>query len=560
MILASYVVGGLVLFLYGMKLTSDGLREAAGGTLRAALTVLTARRSTGILSGIVLTFLLSSSSAVVVMLVNLSNSGLLNLEQAILVVLGSAVGTALTVQVITFRLASVALLIVAGGFTLHLFARYRRAKSLGLSIFGLGLVFFGLNLINEGAAAAGPEGWIVALQGWLGHPFLGPAVAFFTAVLVSAVIRSAGTVGLAVVLAGHGVPLVDLLPVVLGAEVGTCAMGLASSLGGDRKGKQVAVSELVFRVLAAAVFLPLIKPTAELVTWATNYIGFESGPVGLARRSVANAHLFIGVVSTLLAVPFIPVLTKLVRRIVGAPHDVPPGALQYINFNERLSHEESLSRAHQETVRMATMSRGLVRRAVRAVTHGDDRALELIEQSDDRVDIVDEVLSVYLARLAPAELSDEELEVKSKLLYIVKDLEQVADLATREVTRIGWEKSQHNVRFGDAERRDLEEFLTLIDTDFGRVIDVVGGSDASEESRALVLEHERWMDLERSRLFELEVSRTSAGAAGAEAAGAAFMNVVNILRMVHTLLADVVRVVSERPPSRSVPGESSPPG
>jgi Na+/phosphate symporter len=142
----------------------------------------------------------------------------------------------------------------------------------------------------------------------------------------------------------------------------------------------------------------------------------------------------------------------------------------------------------------------------------------------------------------------------------VKDLEQVADLATREVTRIGWEKSQHNVRFGDAERRDLEEFLTLIDTDFGRVIDVVGGSDASEESRALVLEHERWMDLERSRLFELEVSRTSAGAAGAEAAGAAFMNVVNILRMVHTLLADVVRVVSERPPSRSVPGESSPPG
>jgi len=550
-LLVSYVTGGLVFFLYGMRLASGGLREAAGGHLKAVLSVLTSRRSTGVLVGIVVTFLLSSSSAVSVLLVELANAGLISLQQSILVLLGATVGTALTVQIVAFQVTSYALIIVVLGYLVHLLAHFRRAKALGLAVLGLGLIFFGLDLINHGVGT-GTRETVESLRSWLDYSLVG----FLLGVILSAFFRSAATVGIAVVLAGHGVPLVNLVPVVLGASVGTCSAPLFAAATGGRKGKQVAVADLAFRLLLALVFLPLVRPAAEFVTWLTAFVSPESSAVGMARRSVAHVQMFTSLVTVLAVVPITGMLAKVVEKLVGGPREIPAGALQYISFERDLAPEAALAQAHREVVRMTEITRDLVGRSVRAVVDNNEHELERLEAADERVDVVDVVLSQYLQRLKPAELSADALEVKSKLLYIIKDIEAIADLATRDLVRIGWEKSRDNVEFVDGEKQELDGVLRLVDEDLGMLVEAVTGRDASEWLRAKILERDRDMDFQRMRLFDRQFARVAQGVPGAEESSAAYMNTMNILRTAHFLVCDIIRMISEPPPDPGVPGRT----
>jgi phosphate:Na+ symporter len=545
-LLISYVTGGLVLFLYGMRLASDGLREAAGGHLKTVLSVLSSRRSTAVLIGIVVTFLLSSSSAVSVLLVDLANAGLISLPQAILVLLGATVGTALTVQIIAFPVTSYALILVVVGYLVQLLAHFRRAKALGTALLGLGLIFFGLDVINRGLATTTTD-TIESLRSWLDYSLLG----FALGVILSAFLRSAATVGIAVVLAGNGVPLVNLVPVVLGASVGTCSAPLLAAVRGGRRGKQVAVADLAFRLVLALVFLPLVGPLAEFVTWLTAFVSPESSVSGLARRSVAHVQFLTALVTVLAVLPVTGFFVKLVQKMMGGAREIPPGAIQYIHFDALLAPEVALTQAHREVVRMAEITRSLVARSVQAVLENNEHELERLEAADDRIDVIDLVLSQYLQRLKPAGLDPDALEVKFKLLYIIKDIEAVADLATRDLVRIGWEKSRDNVQFVDGEKQELDDIRRLLDEDLGMLVEAVRGADASESLRSRILERDRDLDLQRMRLFDRQFARVARGVPGAEESTAAYMNTLNALRMMHFLVSDILRMISEPPPGRA---------
>jgi Na+/phosphate symporter len=232
----------------------------------------------------------------------------------------------------------------------------------------------------------------------------------------------------------------------------------------------------------------------------------------------------------------------------------PAGSLQFINFDKKLEPDEALAQAHKEVVRMAGITRDLVGRSVKAVMNNDEREMERLGIEDENVDVVDKVLSQYLGRLEPAQLSPEALEVKSKLLYIVKDLEEIADLATRELTRIGREKSRDNVEFVDGQKEEIEAILRIVDEDIERLIVAVKGEDRSETVRVKVLERDWDLDLRRMQLFERQFARISAGTPGAEETSECYMNTINILRTAHFLITDVVRMISEPPPQRRVPG------
>ena len=542
-LLISHVTGGLVLFLYGMRLASDGLREAAGGHLKTTLSVLSSRRGAAVLIGIVVTFLLSSSSAVSVLLVDLANAGLVSLPQAILVLLGATVGTALTVQIIAFSVTAYALILVVAGYLVQLLAHFRRAKALGTALLGLGLIFFGLDVINRGLAETTSQ-TIESLRSWLDYSLLG----FVLGVILSAFLRSAATVGIAVVLAGNGVPLVNLVPVVLGASVGTCSAPLLAAVRGGRRGKQVAVADLAFRLVLALVFLPLVGPLAKLVTWLTSFVSPESSVEGMARRSVAHVQFLTALVTVLAVLPATGFLAKLVERLMGGAREIPPGAVQYIQFEEPVAPEVALSRAHQEVVRMAEITRGLVARSVQAVLENNEHELERLEAADDRIDVIDLVLSQYLQRLKAAGLGPDALEVKSKLLYIIKDIEAVADLATRDLVRIGWEKSRDNVRFVDGEKQELDGIRRLLDEDLGMLVEAVRGADASQSLRSRILQRDREMDFQRVRLFDRQFARVAEGVPGAEDSTAAYMNTLNVLRMIHFLVSDILRMISQPPP------------
>jgi len=171
--------------------------------------------------------------------------------------------------------------------------------------------------------------------------------------------------------------------------------------------------------------------------------------------------------------------------------------------------------------------------------------------------VVDEVLEQYLERLKPADLSPEELEVKSKLLYIIKDLESIADVATRELTHLGWEKARDNVGFVDGTAEEIGRLLDVVDEDLERLLQAVKGRDVTETLRSQVLERARDIDQRRMALFDRQFARVSAGVPGAEESTSAYMNTVNSLRMIHFLICDIIRMISAPPPGRRVPGRNN---
>ncbi len=541
--LIAYVVGGLALFLYGMKLATDGLREAAGGKLRATLSVLTARKPTAILSGVVVTFLLSSSSAVAVMLIELSDAGLLSLARAIFVLLGAAVGIALTVELITLPVAQYALFAVAAGVIIRAAARYRRGRALGSALIGAGLLFFGLDLINKGVGGAADQ-TVKTLGPWLNTA----AVGFLLGLLLAAFIRSAAAVGLAVVLAGNGVPVEQLIPVVLGSTVGTCSVPLLAGIQASPAGRRVAVAELIFRLVPALACLFVVRPAAEFSTWLTSLTGFGAGDFALQRHAVANAMLLLALLTVIVWTPLAGALAALLTRAVGRKSGAERDGLAAEVSEDPAT---AVADAHAEVVRMADIVRDLVTRSTRAVIANDERELERLEADDERVDAMDHLLTKRLEELAPVTIpsdSADVLEVKVKLLYIIKDLEAMADVATRDLVHVGWEKSRDNVDFDADQKREIENTWRLIDEDLGRLVLAVRGEDSSELARAGIIEGDRAIDLKRLDLFERQSARVAAGAPGAEESSEPYMNVVNALRIVHFHAADVVRAISEPKP------------
>ena len=210
--------------------------------------------------------------------------------------------------------------------------------------------------------------------------------------------------------------------------------------------------------------------------------------------------------------------------------------------------EQALSQTHRDAVRMAESSRALVSRAVRSVLANDERELERIEAADASIDAMDHVLTKRLEAMKPADLGPEGLEVKLKLLYIIKEMEEMADLATRELTHIGWEKSRDNVVFDAAQAREIDGLLGLVDDGLGRMLVAVKGDDRTETARQAVFERDREIDRVRLRLFEAQSMRVAADEPNAEVSSESYMNVVNVLRAVHSLAVDVVRTLSEPPP------------
>ena len=222
--------GGMALLLYGMQLTGEGLQRAAGARLRQILTHLTANRFAAALTGAGVTALIQSSTATTVMLIGFVQAGLLTLHQAMGIILGADVGTTFTVQLLAFKVYDYAPLMVGLGFSVLFFAKRRLFKDLGQALLGFGLIFLGLKLMIDGMEPL-RQSPVVAqvLLTFAESPVLGiAAAAVFSAVVHS----SAATIGLAIALAAHGLlPLAGAVPLVLGANIGTCATALAASMG-----------------------------------------------------------------------------------------------------------------------------------------------------------------------------------------------------------------------------------------------------------------------------------------------------------------------------------------
>ncbi len=293
--------GGLGLFIYGMKLMSDGLEAAAGERLRRGLQALAKNRWSAIALGAGITAAIHSSGATTIIVIGLVNAGLLTFAQAIFIGMGANIGTTMTAQMTAFNLQSAAPVILFAGIVMMLLIRNPGVKRAGQIVAGMGILFVGLNIMSEA---------VIPLQEW--EPFRGlllkfsdPLHGFLAGLLVTCAIQSStATMGILQAFAIQGIMGLDqAVYVILGLNIGSCVTAILACLGGNKTAKRTAVSFLWFNIIGVAAFA-LILPVFPVAEWV------KSWSPGDTARQIANFHTFFNIFNTVLLVGFPQILAK----------------------------------------------------------------------------------------------------------------------------------------------------------------------------------------------------------------------------------------------------------
>jgi phosphate:Na+ symporter len=488
--------GGVALLLYGMQLIGEGLQRAAGGHLRTLLTRVTRNRLAAMASGALVTAIIQSSSATTLMLIGFVAAGLMTFRQSLGVILGADIGTTFTVQLLAFKVQEVSLLLVGLGFAMTFFARRGAARSAGQAVLGFGLIFLGMKVMTDGLSPlAGNALLRQVLLALAGNPALGILAG---AVLSAGMASSAACLGLTLSLAHQGLlTLEGAVPVVLGANIGTCATALAASMRSSSDARRVAVAHVAFKVLGVALVLPFIDPLTDLV-------GVTAGD---PARQIANAHTLFNVAISALFLPFASWAARAIAILVPEEERGDnPFKTRYLDDRYLDQPALAIGQATREAMRMGDVAQGMLRDAMVALRTNNQELLEDVERRDDQLDYLEREIKLFISRLGRESMGPDLAQKEIGLITFIGNLENIGDIIDKNLMELARKKLYQARRFSEAGEAELIEFHAMVSKNLERAIAAFAANDrtlAQEvlDQRPLVRQRER--ELRESHLTRL---------------------------------------------------------
>ena len=300
--------GGLAIFIFGMEMMSEGMKKSAGSKMRAILAALTKNPVIGLFVGAFVTMVIQSSSATTVMLVSFVQAGLMSFAQTLGVILGADIGTTITAQLIAFKLTDYALLMIAVGFGFKIFAKTDNTRNIGEAILGFGILFYGMKLMSDVMKPLRTYPGFIDVMKELENPLLGLLVG---TVFTSLIQSSAASIGVVIVLAQQGLITLEAgIPIIFGANIGTCITAGLASIGTSREAKRVALAHVLFKVAGVMIFIFWIPGFAELIRTLAVKFGSD------IARQIANAHTIFNVSLAIIFIPFTNLFAGLIQRLL----------------------------------------------------------------------------------------------------------------------------------------------------------------------------------------------------------------------------------------------------
>ncbi|MCB1196120.1 Na/Pi cotransporter family protein [bacterium] len=447
------VIGGLGLFIFGMRFLSDGLQRVASSRLKKIVTVFTDKPLMGILSGCFVTMLLQSSSVTTVITVGFVNSGILLLRQAIGVIIGANIGTTITAQIIAFKVTKFALPIIGIGCVIYLFGQKKKTQLWGQVMLGFGILFLGLMTMSDVLKPL--------KDSQLAHDFFvklsyHPLLAIMIGTLVTFVVQSSSaSIGLVIVLAQNG--LIDFpaaIYLVLGDNIGTTITAWIASIGSNLTSKRVAMAHSMFNLIGASYFAFLTK--SGLFIHVVDYLTPGSITVDTIARNIANAHSLFNITNAIVFFPFIGLLEKLVKTIVRGREEE---AVTYTYLEKHLleTPEIALEQAKKEMLRMLILSQRAVCESIEGFFNKDRKTLSLLPAKEDEIDGLQGDITAYLVEISKQDLTSEQSAQLPTLLHSVNDIEKIGDHA-ENIMNIAYRVIDNNLelsRQGDGRLRRI---------------------------------------------------------------------------------------------------------
>ncbi len=437
----------------------EGLQRYAGDRLRVLINRLTINRVMSFGCGILITAVLQSSTATTAMLVSFAGTSLLSLSQAFGVILGADVGTTIVVFLLSIHsITHYALYVFTGGYFIQRWAKTRRSQYIGQIIFGFGLVFFGMFLMVNGVTPIKTNPYVPIIFDYLGeHPIVS---LIFTAALTALLQSSAAMIGLAMTLSFTGVLTVhSAIPVILGANIGTCLTAFMSSLGLNVNARRVAVAHFLVKATGVTLAFPFIN---EEVHWLgiINQFLTKCGPFTADSVSlqIAIAHFCFNLGLALLFLPFLSLGVRVVRRLIPDPKggEEAFGPL-YLDPQALETPSLAFAQVRREILRVANITYDMFREAMAVISPRADHQeyVMLLQAEDDKVDILDRAIRFYLAQLSQESLTEEQAKTELSLMGIAADLEDIGDALSRELLRSMRKLNDKGIRFSEEGTQEL---------------------------------------------------------------------------------------------------------
>ena len=431
MLLVFQVIGGMSLFIFGMHVMTQGLRAAAGETLRVILARTARSRVQGLVLGTLVGFL-AHSGAATTMVAGFVNAGLMGLAESVPPMLGANVGTALSMQLISFHIGAYCWMAIGIGFILSMAAPGERARESGRALLGFGLLFLGMTTISEAIAPHKDmlAPWLAHIHGetWTGR-LAGVAV---SALLTALVTSSGAVIGLCFALVGAGVftQFDQVFPIVLGSHIGTCIVALTASAAMNVEARRSALGHLVFNVFNVALALLAYPLVRAAVLWSSDSL----------TRQAANLHLFVMAAASLIVLPASRPAAALLRRLW--PSREPPPEPSHLDVELLDKPEQALCAAIRELRRMAHLCVRCMDTNARIMLKGCRASLRRLYADEEVVNEVKKAMYRYLGHLTDRYLSRRQTLFLQHVGRCMKDLERIGDHLTA-IADISIERWKH---------------------------------------------------------------------------------------------------------------------
>ena len=494
------LLGGLALFLYGMKLMGEGLEKAAGDRLKRLLEALTRNTLMGLLVGVVFTMIIQSSSATTVMVVGFVNAGLLDLMQATGVILGANIGTTVTAWIVAgFQATAFMPLVLLIGVAMMMFLKKLKLQRVGQVVAGFGMLFVGMGMMSDAMKPLAESAEFARLM----TAFSNPIMALLVGVAVTAIIQSSSaSVGILEMLAIQGlVPLETSLYIIMGTNIGTCVTAMLSAVGATRTAKRAALIHLMFNVLGTLVVFILVS-LLPVSTW----IGHINGPA----LQIAVAHTSFKVFEVLCFVLLRKWLVKLVMILVPGEDKQGEGkSLKFLDDRILSTPPIAVAQICKEIERMGDIAIANLTRAMDAFFNKDSSLINEVEQSEDVVNYLNHEITRYMVAAAQLDLPASDVEQLGEMFHVVNDLERIGDHA-ENMAEYANSRIEEEIPFSEDGLAELRDMLDKTVALFKLSMEAFHTRDQHLLPRVLVQE-ENIDDMEKT-LQQSHVDRLTRGA------------------------------------------------
>ena len=501
------LLGGLGLFIYGMKQMSEGLQKTAGKRLRHFLAAMTSKPIMGVGVGTVITAIIQSSSATTVMVVGFVNAGLMTLFQSIGVIMGANIGTTVTAQLIAFKLGDYAFHAIAIGAFTYLFSKSKKFQYIGQVLLGFGLLFLGLETMGDTMA---PLENSVVFVNWMESFAQYPILGVLTGIVVTVAVQSSSAsfgILLGLVTAG-AIHYEAAIPILLGSNIGTTVTAILSAIGANLTAKRAAAAHFLFNVLGASIMIGFLYIVPNFAGIIENFIQGISGFFGQINpseeRLLANTHTFFNVLNTLLWLPFTGFMVYLVKKMLPGEDLTLKRGTTFIDDRMLSTPYVAIDQVKKEILAMGKISRDMVCDSVDGFLNKDGEVIKRIRHHEDIVNEMEEELLHFIQKIPQGQLNDIDIRTLDKYFAVVDDIESIADDAD-DITELIENRLENKLKFSFDAQSTIQEVYSIICEILDKTLELIETDNL--EIAAEILEAEEKLDQMQIQFRKESISR-----------------------------------------------------